>query len=88
MELTEIEIMKDLLMSEKHLSSAYSLGINESNCPQLRNLLINCFHNTLQCQYEILNAMNQRGWYETKEVDINSLQGLQNKYSKAFTHLY
>ncbi len=85
--LREIEIMKDSLMSEKQVSSAYSLVIKESTCPQLTNVLSKCFNNVLQCQFEILTAMNQRGWYEIKEVDIDNLKDIQSKYTKVFNEL-
>ena len=58
---SEKELMNDLLMSEKQLSSAYTVGITESTCSNLRDVLMKCEQNVLQNQESIFQSMAQRG---------------------------
>lgn len=80
--LTEKEIMTDLLMSEKHGTEAYTVGVTESSCSNLRQVLTKCEQNIFNSQEDIWNAMNQRGWYSVKKADSNEVQQAKNKYSQ------
>lgn len=77
--LSEKELISDLLASEKQIISAYSTGMTESSCPNLRNTLEDNFKNVEQTQYEIFNAMNQKNWYPIKDADSNEVQQLKNE---------
>lgn len=80
--LTEQEIMKDLLLSEKHGTSICTSGITESSCTNLRQVLSQCEQNIFKSQEDVFNAMNKRGWYPTKKADSTDVQNAKNKYSK------
>ncbi|MEW9123256.1 MAG: spore coat protein [Thermotaleaceae bacterium] len=84
---TEKELMNDLLMSEKQVSSAYTVGITESSCSNLRDVLMSCEQNVLQTQEEIFNAMNQRGWYPIKKAASQDVQNAKNKYNQMQSQL-
>lgn len=75
---SEKELMHDLLASEKQVISAYSTGMTESSCQNLRGVLEKNFKNVEQAQYEVFNAMHQKNWYPTKEAPANELQQLKN----------
>lgn len=79
---TEKELMNDLLMSEKQVSSAYTMGITESSCANLRNLLTRCEQNIFRTQEELFNAMNQRGWYSIKKASAQDIQMMKDKYNQ------
>ncbi|WZL73855.1 spore coat protein [Clostridiaceae bacterium 35-E11] len=79
---TEKELMNDLLMSEKQVSSAYTTGITESSCANLRNILTQCEKNTLSNQESFFNAMNQRGWYQIKKASSQDVQSAKTKYQQ------
>lgn len=81
-QLTEQEVMKDLLLSEKHGTSTYTSGITESSCANLRQVLSKCEQNIFRSQEDIFNAMSQRGWYPTKKADDTDVQNAKNKFSK------
>ncbi|MDK2917616.1 MAG: spore coat protein [Candidatus Petromonas sp.] len=85
---SEREIMNDLLMSEKQIASAYSTGIIESTCPNLRKTLTMCLDNAQKCQYNVFSATKQRGWYQVKEANFKDIQNAQTKYSKILNQLY
>ncbi len=76
---TEQELMDDLLASEKQVVSAYSTGITESSCPNLRNTLINNFKNVQDVQYKVFDSMKQKGWYQTKDAPDADVQQAKTK---------
>ena len=43
--MSEKDLMQDLLATEKQVISAYSTGITESSCENLRNTLIDNYKN-------------------------------------------
>lgn len=65
---TEKELMQDLLTSEKQVISAYSTGITESSCENLRNTLVTNFEKAQDVQYKVFDSMRQKGWYPTKDA--------------------
>ena len=53
-QLTEQEILNDILLQEKHMSSAYSTYVTEASCPNLRNLLTQNLTDIFNEQYQVL----------------------------------
>lgn len=84
---TEKELMNDLLTSEKQVTSAYNVGITEASCPNLRQHLTKCLTDTQEIQYQIFNAMKQRGWYQTKPAQSQDVQSAKTKYNQMKSEL-
>lgn len=84
---TEKELLNDLLMSEKQVSSAYTVGITESSCSNLRTVLSQCEQNVLATQESIFNAMNERGWYPVKKAPSQDVETAKNKYAQMKSEL-
>jgi spore coat protein F len=76
--MSEKDLMQDLLATEKQTISAYSTGITESSCENLRNTLIGNFKNNQNIQYKLFDAMKQKGWYPTKDAPVGDVQQLKN----------
>jgi spore coat protein CotF len=72
--LTEKDLMHDLLATEKQVISAYSTGITETSCPNLRNTLVTNFKNAQDTQYKIFDTMKQKGWYQLKDAADTDVQ--------------
>ena len=85
--LNEQEIMSDLLTSEKQITSAYNTGITETSCPNLRQHLTKCLTGTQEIQFQIFNAMQQRGWYQTKPAPSQDVQSTKTKYNQVKSEL-
>jgi spore coat protein CotF len=77
--LTEKELMNDLLATEKQTISAYSTGITESSCPNLRNVLVNNFTKSQNIQYKVFDSMKQKGWYPTQDAADNEVQQVKDQ---------
>lgn len=76
--LTEKDLMNDLLATEKQVISAYSVGITETSCPNLRNTLVDNFKNAQDTQYKVFDAMRQKGWYTVKDAQDADVQKVKN----------
>lgn len=76
---SEEELLNDILASEKQVISAYSTGITESSCPNLRNTLVNNFKCAQDIQYKVFNAMAQKGWYQVEDAAANQVQQAKQK---------
>lgn len=85
--MNEKEMMQDLLTTEKQVISAYSTGITESSCPNLRNTLVNNFKSAQDIQYKVFDAMKQKGWYTSKDAPANEVQQLKNEANQMMTEL-
>ena len=79
---TEKELMNDLLTSVKQVCSAYNVGITESSCTNLRTHLTNCLNDTQQIEYQIFDAMKQRGWYQIKKAQSQDVQNAKTKFQQ------
>lgn len=75
---SEKEMMQDLLATEKQVISAYSVGITESSCQNLRSTLLNNFKNSEEIQFKVFDTMKQKGWYTTKDAPDNDVQQVKN----------
>lgn len=85
--MSEKDLMQDLLATEKQVISAYSTGITESSCQNLRNTLMDNFKNNQTIQYKIFDAMKQKGWYPTKDAPDNEVQQLKNEATQMMSEL-
>lgn len=85
--MSEKDLMQDLLATEKQVISAYSTGITESSCENLRNTLMDNFKNNQTIQYKIFDAMKQKGWYPTKDAPDNEVQQLKNEATQMMSEL-
>lgn len=85
--LSEKELMQDLLTSEKQVIGSYSTGIIESSCPNLRNVLVNNFTKEQNIQYKVFDAMNQKGWYPTKDAPTQDVEQVKNQANQMMNEL-
>ncbi|MCT8975954.1 spore coat protein [Clostridium sp. CX1] len=83
----EKDLMQDLLTSEKQVISAYSTGITEASCQNLRDTLVNNFKNVEDVQYKIFDAMKQKGWYATKDAPDADVTKAKNDANKMMGEL-
>lgn len=78
--LTEQEMITDALSTEKQIISAYGTFLSESTCENLRNELTSILNEKQHIQFQIFDTMKQKGWYNTKNANINDVQTAAQKY--------
>ncbi len=79
-DLSEKDLLDDILNQEKQLMSSYSTFIQEASCPSLRRLLTDQFNQTSQGQYQIFDHMRQRGYYQTKDASDQEVQQVKQSF--------
>lgn len=80
--LSEQEILTDLLTFEKQTTAAYNSFITESTCANLRQNLKNILNEEHQIHENIYNIMNQKGWYTPIDAPDKDVQDLKNKFNQ------
>ncbi|WP_352419343.1 spore coat protein [Proteiniborus sp.] len=78
--LTEKDLLKDLIYSEKQLSNSYNCTIMESSCSELRQILLHCQSNVRQIQSSVLEAIEIRCWNNMKLASEKEIENLVTKY--------
>jgi spore coat protein F len=81
-QLTEQEILNDILLQEKHMSAAYTTYVNEASCPNLRSLLTQNLTDIFNEQYQVFDTMRQKGMYQTKDAPTNEVQQAKQQFQQ------
>jgi spore coat protein CotF len=74
--------VKDILMTQKHLTDIYNTASSEADCPALHNELLNILQEEHKMEYRIYDEMKKRGWYDTKKANNEDVKELYNEFSK------
>ncbi|MBP7174737.1 MAG: spore coat protein [Thermoclostridium sp.] len=80
--LTEQEIMTDALNTEKLSITSYGTYLAEATCQQLRQELNQIINENQQVQFEIFDNMQKRGWYQSKNAQLNEIQQSVQKHEQ------
>ncbi|MHB1654281.1 MAG: spore coat protein [Desulfitobacteriaceae bacterium] len=80
--LSEQEILTDLLTLEKHTTGAYNTFITESTCANLRQNLKSILTEEHKIHENLYTIMNQKGWYTPIDAPSKDVQDLKTKYNQ------
>jgi len=75
------EILSDLLLSEKQLSSSYNTCVNESTGEAFSRILENILNETHRMRFDVLKAMQKRGWHKTKNASSQDIEMLKRRFA-------
>ena len=78
--MTEKDLLNDLLNQEKQMMACYAASIQEASCRNLRKLLTNQFNQTSQDQYELFDQMREKGYFKLRDATIQSVQQVKAAY--------
>ncbi len=78
--LSERDLLNDLLNQEKQIMSSYATYIQEASCHNLRKLLSNQFVQTSHDQYQVFDLMREKGYYQSKDATDEEVQQVKNNY--------
>ena len=80
--MTERELLTDMLHTEKEMAKTYAGSVTESASPELRRLLIRHMTECAEDQLCVFDEMNRRNMYPTKQAqqqDVETAkQSMQN----------
>lgn len=86
--LSEQDLLNDILNQEKQLMSSYATYIQEASCPNLRKILTNQFNQTSQDQYQVFDQMRQKGYYQTKDAGDQEVQQAKQNFKTMQSELW
>ncbi len=72
--MTEKELLTDLLNEEKNLLKQYAFSITEASCINLRQLFNSHLVECGQDQFSVFSQMNQRNMYPTKSASTQEVE--------------
>lgn len=78
--LSERDLLNDLLNQEKQLMSSYATYIQEASCHNLRKLLAGQFTQTSHDQYQVFDLMRQKGYYQIKDASDEDVQQVKSSF--------
>ena len=73
-DLTERELLTDLLHTEKDMAKTYAGSVTESASQELRKLLIRNMTECAEDQLCVFEEMNKRNMYPTKQAQQQEVQ--------------
>ena len=80
-EMTDRDRITDLLATEKYLTTAYNTAVNEANCEQLYQTQMTLLNELHQCQRDLFNLMQRRGWYNVDQAQAQDIVQTAQQFS-------
>lgn len=87
-EMTEQDLLGDLLNQEKLMMSSCAQHLQDASCPTLRRILLDQFGKTAQDEYQVLDQMRQKGYYNPKEADDKEVKLAKNNLNNMRDELH
>ena len=79
--LDEKEILKDSLISQKHIAESYNTFAGECSSQQLRNTMLNILDEEHNIQADIFSSLKSHGWYQTEPAEQQKIESARQKLS-------
>lgn len=80
--LTDKEILTDMLMSLKQLNNMYNLLLQEASNENIFEATDSLNLEVLDCCREIFNLMNSKGWYKVEVDDAKKVSQARQQFEK------
>ena len=77
--LTEKDILKDSLISEKQMTASYNTYAGECVNQQLKTTMMNILNDVHTIQSDIFTTMQQNGWYQVEAAEQQKIQNARQK---------
>lgn len=79
-EMSEKEMMDDILCSQKQITGTYNTFANECSAPAVRDEFINLLNEEHQLQADVFSEMQKRGWYAVESAEQQKIDQAKQKY--------
>lgn len=79
--MTDKEIMEDILSSQKFITDTYNTFTNECVNQQLRTDFLNILREEHNIQQSVYDQMKMRGWYTTEQAEQQKVSSAYTKFS-------
>lgn len=75
------ELITDLLLTEKKMSTNYNLFASECVNVQLRDAFVNMLTQGHKTQTELFKTAQQKGWYQVEQAPAQKVEQAQQKFT-------
>ena len=75
------EIITDLLLTEKKMSTNYNLFASECTNVQLRDTFVNLLTQGHKTQTQLFETAKQKGWYKVEQAQPQQIAQAEQKFS-------
>lgn len=72
-EMNDRDRINDILATEKYLTTAYNIAVNEASTQQLYQVQMQMMTELHQCQRDLFNLMSQKGWYKIDQAPVQQM---------------
>lgn len=80
-EMNDRDRVNDILSYEKYLTTGYNTGLNEMQNPQLRQVIGSILNDAHQTQFQLFDAMFQKGWYKMKAAEQQEVSQAHTQFN-------
>ena len=80
--MNEVELLNDMLLTEKNMVKNYSAFITETSCPNMRRVLAKNMMETADDQHQIFEVLKRKGFYEVKDAPDHEVMAAKQKLSQ------
>ena len=78
--MSDKEIMEDILMSQKFISNAYNTVTNECINQQLRTDFLNILREEHNIQQSVYDQIKTRGWFSPAQAETQKISAAHTKF--------
>ncbi|MBO9608270.1 MAG: spore coat protein [Paenibacillaceae bacterium] len=80
-EMNDRDRLNDILSTEKYLTAAYNVGLNEMQNPALHQTVQRVLNDVHDTQSQLFDLMFQNGWYKMKAADAQEITQAHQQFS-------
>ncbi len=75
------ELMTDLILTEKKMSTNYNLFASECVNDQLRDAFVNLLTQGQKTQSDLFKTAQQKGWYQVEQAQQQKVSQAEQKFT-------
>ncbi|MCI9273918.1 MAG: spore coat protein [Clostridiales bacterium] len=79
-DMSEKEIMNDVLSSQKQITATYNTYANECCAPSVRDEFLTLLNEEHQMQADVFSELQKRGWYQIESAEQQKIDQAKQKY--------
>ena len=85
--LTDREIMDDILTSQKHITGIYNTFSNECVNQNLQDDMLKILKEEHSIQFSVFSDMQKKGWYNPAAAQVQMINDTKTKFENISTQL-
>ena len=86
-EMNDCDYLNDLLLTEKHYSSSYTVAMSEASNEYLYKEIGAICEETKDMARALFNLQFKKGWYKLEEADANKISTVSQEYEQKTNEL-